>query len=303
MAKKNKKSFFYRIIKKIMKLIQPEYKTNRSLGGDLLLLIFLLLFGAFSAYPLVYIINNAFKPINEIFVFPPKLFVKNPTLDNFRELILLMGDSWVPLSRHVFNTLLITVVGTVGHVILASMAAYPLAKHKFPGSKILSKIVVYSLMFNATVTAIPAYIIVSKLGLIDSLWSILLPAFASSLGLYLMRNFMEQIPTTYIESAYLDGASDFRIFIQIIMPLVKPAWLTLVILCFQSLWGATGGKYIYDESLKPLSFALNQIAGGGIARTGVVAAVSLFMMIVPVSVFIVSQSSILETMAHSGIKE
>jgi ABC-type glycerol-3-phosphate transport system permease component len=118
-----------------------------------------------------------------------------------------------------------------------------------------------------------------------------------------MKNFMEQIPMTYIESAYMDGASEYSIFWRIIMPLVKPAWLTLIILSFQTLWGATGGTYIYNEALKPLSFALNQIAGGGIARTGVVAAISLFMMAVPVSVFIISQSSIIETMAHSGIKE
>ncbi|TVP85109.1 MAG: carbohydrate ABC transporter permease, partial [Acholeplasmataceae bacterium] len=178
-----------------------------------------------------------------------------------------------------------------------------LAKHKFPGSRMLSRIIVYSLMFNTAVTAIPAYIVMTQLNMIDTLWAIILPAFAFSLGLYLMRNFMEQIPTTYIESAYMDGASEYKIFWMIVMPLVKPAWLTLIILSFQTLWGATGGQYIYNEALKPLSFALNQIVGGGIARTGVVAAVSLFMMMVPVTVFVISQSSIIETMAHSGIKE
>jgi ABC-type glycerol-3-phosphate transport system permease component len=300
---KTKNSIFKRTIQWLMNLIQPKHKLNRSIGGDVILLLTLLLFGTFTAYPMVFIINNAFKPLSEILIFPPKLFVRNPTFNNFTDLIQLMAESWVPMSRYIFNTLVITIVGTFGHVILASMAAYPLAKHKFPGSKALNKIVVYSLMFNTAVTAIPAYIIMSQLGLVNTLWAIILPAFAFSLGLYLMKNFMEQIPTSYIESAYMDGASEFKIFWKIVMPLVKPAWLTLVILSFQTLWGATGGQYIYDESLKPLSFALNQIVGGGIARTGVVAAVSLFMMIIPVSVFVISQNSIIETMAYSGIKE
>jgi ABC-type glycerol-3-phosphate transport system permease component len=301
--KSNQKSLFYRIVKRLMKLIQPAHTLNRSLLGDVGIVLTLLIFGVFTAYPMIFIINNAFKPLSEILIFPPKLFVRNATFNNFRDLFQLMAESWIPMSRYVYNTIFITVIGTAGHVLLASMAAYPLAKHKFPGSKTLSKIVVYSLMFNGSVTAIPAFVIMTQLGLVDSLWSLILPAFAFSLGLYLMKNFMEQIPMTYIESAYMDGASEYSIFWRIIMPLVKPAWLTLIILSFQTLWGATGGTYIYNEALKPLSFALNQIAGGGIARTGVVAAISLFMMAVPVSVFIVSQSSIIETMAHSGIKE
>jgi ABC-type glycerol-3-phosphate transport system permease component len=298
-----KKSILYRIVKTIMKWIQPGQSLNRSLGGDVALLFVLLIFGMFTAYPMVFIINNAFKPLSEILIFPPKLFVRNITLDNFADLIQLMAESWIPVSRYVFNTVLITVVGTAGHVIFASMAAYPLAKHKFPGVKGLNKIIVYSLMFNGAVTAIPAYIIMTQLGLVDTLWAIILPAFAFSLGLYLMKNFMEQIPSSYIESAYMDGANEFQIFWKIVMPLVKPAWMTLIILSFQTLWGTTGGQYIYNEALKPLSFALNQIVGGGVARTGVVAAVSLFMMIVPVTVFVISQNSIIETMAHSGIKE
>lgn len=297
------RTVFYRIVKRLIRLIQPKNSLNRSPWGDLMLVFALLLFGTFSAYPMIFIINNAFKPFNEIFIFPPKLFVRNPTLDNFIDLINLMADSWIPITRYVFNTLFITIVGTFGHVILASMAAYPLAKHQFRGNQTLNKIIVYSLMFNATVTAIPGYVIMSGLGLVDTYWAIILPAFAFSLGLYLMKNFMVQIPTLYIESAFIDGATHFQIFWKIVMPLVKPAWLTLTILSFQTLWGATGGQYIYNESLKPLSYALGQIVGGGIGRTGVVAAVSLFMMVVPVIVFIVSQSSIIQTMAHSGIKE
>ncbi|QNK60947.1 carbohydrate ABC transporter permease [Paenibacillus sp. PAMC21692] len=253
--------------------------------------------------PLVYTINNAFKPLDELFLFPPRFFVRNPTMDNFFDLFNLMADSWVPFTRYVFNTFFITVVGTIGHVTLASAAAYPLAKHKFPGSKLLFTIVVLSLMFSPHVTAVPNYVIMSWLGWIDSYSAIIVPAIAASLGLYLMKQFMEQIPDALLEAAKIDGASEYRIFWQIVMPLVKPAWLTLVILLFQSLWGTDGGSFIYSEELKTMNYALSQILAGGIVRAGPGAFVALLMMSVPIAIFVTSQSNIIETMASSGMKE
>lgn len=285
-----------------MKFLTKTRRLNRSLGGDIGLFLVLGLFGIFSAYPLIMTASNAFKPLDELFLFPPKLFPRNITFDNFRDLSELIGNSWVPFSRYFFNTLLITLVGTIGHVIVASMAAFPLAKYKFPGRSIFFTLVVYSLMFAPQVTAVPNYIIVSGIGLIDSPTAIILPAIASSLGLYLMKQFMQQIPDELIESAKIDGASEYRIFFTIVMPLVKPAWLTLIILLFQRLWTTDGGSFIFSEELKPLSYALRQIAQGTIERAGTIAAVSFIMMIVPVTFFIISQSRIVETFSHSGMK-
>ncbi len=292
--------YFYLRAKK--RRIKKKKRMSRSLAGDISLFLLLVLFGLFSAYPLVYSINAAFKPLNELFIYPPRLFVQNPTMDNFTDLSMLMQDSWVPFSRYFFNTIFITLVGTIGHVVIASMAAYPLAKHRFPGSKIIFGLVVYSLMFAAQVTATPRYIIFSMLGLIDTQWAIIVPAFAYSLGLYLMKQFMDDIPMELIESAKIDGANEFQIWWKVVMPLVKPAWLTLIILLFQSLWNNDGGAYIYSEQLKPLSYSLNQIVSGGVARTGTASAVILIMMAVPITVFVLSQSQIIETMAHSGMK-
>ena len=292
--------FFYRIGKR--RRIKKKKRVSRSLAGDIALFILLALFGCFSAYPLVYSICAVFKPLSELFIFPPKLFFQHPTLDNFADLNSLLEDSWVPFSRYFFNTIWITLAGTAGHVIIASMAAYPLAKYKFPGSKIIFGLVVYSLMFAAQVTATPRYIIFSGLGLVDTQLAIIIPAFAYSLGLYLMKQFMSDIPMELIESAKIDGANEFQIYWKIVMPMVKPAWLTLIILLFQQLWNNDGGTYIYTESLKPLSYALHQIVAGGVARTGTSSAVMLIMMIVPITVFILSQSQIIETMAHSGMK-
>jgi ABC-type glycerol-3-phosphate transport system permease component len=278
-------------------------KINRSFSGDFFLFAILAVFGAFMVLPLIYAISNAFKPLDEIFLFPPEFLVNQPTLSNFRDLIILMAESWVPFTRYFFNTFFITGTGVVGHVLLASAAAYPLAKHVFPGKKMLFTIVVLSLMFTSQVTAIPNYMIMSWLGWIDTYWAIIIPAFAFPLGLYLMKQFMEQIPDALLESAKMDGASEYRIFWSVVMPNVKPAWLTLIILIFQILWGTDASGFIYSEQLKPLHYALGQIVYGGVARAGVAAAVALLLMTVPIIIFVFSQSRIIETMASSGIKE
>jgi ABC-type glycerol-3-phosphate transport system permease component len=285
-----------------MKFLTKTRRLNRSLGGDIFLFTILMMFGFFSAYPLIMTASNALKPLDELFKFPPTLLPWNPTFDNFRDLSELIGNSWVPFTRYFFNTILITAVGTLGHVLIASMAAFPLAKYKFPGRGFFFTLVVYSLMFAPQVTATPNYIIISGIGLIDTPSAIILPAIASSLGLYLMKQFMGQIPDELIESAKIDGASEYRIFFTIVMPLVKPAWLTLIILLFQRLWTTDGGSFIFSEELKPLSYALRQIAQGTIERAGTIAAVSFIMMIVPVTFFILSQSRIVETFSHSGMK-
>ncbi|NLK99726.1 MAG: carbohydrate ABC transporter permease [Clostridiales bacterium] len=278
-------------------------KPNRSLTGDLGVNFILIFFGVFMAFPLVYAINSAFKPLDEIFIYPPRLFVKNPTMDNFQDLLVIMGKSWVPFTRYLFNTVFITAVGTAGHLIISSMGAYVLAKYNFPGSRAFFNLVVVALMFSGYVTAIPNYLIMSKIGWVDTYWAIIVPAFASPMGLFLMKQYMEGIPDVLIEAAKIDGAREWRIFSRIVLPVVKPAWLTLMIFSVQGLWNTKASNFIYSEELKTLPYALQQILSGGIARAGVGSAVSLVMMIVPITVFIVAESNILETMASSGIKD
>lgn len=290
-----------------MKLtLKMPKRLNRSWAVDILLFLLLGGIAFFMALPLVFTISNAFKPIDEIFVFPPKLLVRNPTFKNFTDLVNIFSDSWVPFSRYVFNTFFIAIVGTVGHVIIASAAAYPLAKIKFPGRNILFNLVVMSLMFTVYVTQVPNYMTISWLHLINTYWAIILPSFGMTLGLYLMKQFMEQVPDSLLEAAKIDGATEYRIFWQIVMPIVKPAWLTLVIFSLQNLWtngSVTSHKYIYSEQLKTVDYVFGQIASGGLVRTGPVSAVTLLMMAVPITVFIVTQSNIIQTMSTSGLKE
>ncbi len=277
---------------------------SRSAGGDAGITFFLVILGAFMFLPMLYCVMQSLKPLDELFMYPPKFIVTNPTLSNFKDLFTLMDTSWVPFSRYIFNTVWVSVAGTFGHLFFASLAAYALAKIKFPGGATIFKIIQTSLMFNATVTAVASFIIMSALGWIDTQWSIIIPAWGSTLGLYLMKQFMDNsITDAVLESARLDGARELKIFWVIAMPMVKPAWLTLIIYSFQSLWNAGASPYIYSENLKSLNYAISQITAGGIKRAGASAAATVVMMLVPILVFVISQSNIIETMGSSGMKD
>lgn len=280
-----------------------QNNINGTIGGTAFVIFILVVFGAFMILPFVYSILQALKPAEELFRFPPRFFVVNPTLKNFRQLFTVANSSWVPFSRYLINSITITVVGTLGQVIFASMAAFPLAKFKFPGSKFIFNIVVWSLLFTGGVTAIPTYIVMSQLNLINTHWALILPTIGGSMGLFLMKQFMEQIPMSLVESATIDGAGSLTIWFRIAMPIVKPAWLTLIIFAFQGLWNNTGGNYIYKEQLKTLPAALSQITSSGMSRAGAAAAASVLLMIPPIITFMVTQSSVITTMAYSGIKD
>ena len=284
-----------------IRLIKP--RAGRSLAGEIINFVFLCLFAAVMVLPMVYAISNAFKPLDELFVFPPRFFVRNPTLNNFKGISALFTETLVPFSRYVSNTLLITAVGTAGSIFLASAAGYVLEKKRFPGQKAIFSTVVTALMFTSAVTGIPNYLIMSRLGIIDTYWSIFLPTFGSAFNVFLMKQFMVNVPDTILEAARVDGAGEQRIFWRIVMPSVKSAWLTLIIFSFQSLWGTTASGTVYSEELKTLPYALSQAVTAGISRTGESAAISMLMMVVPITVFVVTQSNVMETMMSSGIKE
>jgi len=276
----------------------------RSAGGDAGISVILIILGIFMFLPMYYVIIQSLKPLDELWMYPPRFYVMSPTFKNYRDLFTLMNISWVPFSRYIFNTVFTSVAGTFGHLLLASMAAYALAKIKFPGRGAMFQMVQLSLMFNATVTAITSFILMSALGWLDSYWAIIVPAWCSSLGLYLMKQFMDtNVNDSVLESARLDGAKELKIFWVIAMPMVKPAWLTLIIYSFQGLWNAGASMYIYSEQFKSFNYAIGQILAGGIKRQGAAGAAQVIMMLVPISVFVISQSNIIETMGSSGMKD
>ncbi len=286
-----------------VKLHIKSKRVTRSVWGNLLLFVFIVGIGALMALPLLYSVVTAFKPINEIFIFPPRFFVQHPTTENFGKILTIVNDSWVPLGRYVLNSVFVTVVGTVACVIIDCLAAYPLAKHTFPGRRAFSNAVTWAILFRAEVTGVIVYMILAFLGMINTYWSMLLPALSSSFGVFLMRQFIVSFPNTILEAARIDGAGEWRIFWSILMPSVKPGWVTLVIFTFQTFWNTTSVNYVYDEELRLLPAVLSQITGSGIARAGEASAVALLLMIPPIVIFVLSQNAVLETMAQSGIKE
>jgi ABC-type glycerol-3-phosphate transport system permease component len=278
-------------------------KANRSRFVDFMLALFLIILGAFMVMPIWYAAVTAFKPMDELFLMPPRFYVRHPTLNNFIQLSQILENMWVPFSRYLFNSVFVSVVATVGCVLVGSLAAYPLAKHNFPGKKVISKIIVLALLFTTQVLYIPQYIISAKLHLINTYWSLILPVIQGTMSVYLMMQFMGQIPMSLLEAARIDGAGEFRVWWSVVMPSVKPAWLTVIIFAFQNIWNQNGNSYIYNESMKVLPSITAQVQAGGLARAGATSAVMLVLMLPPLILFQLTQKQVIETMTTSGIKE
>ncbi len=284
------------------KRINPQ-KFER---GQIKIMIILLPLLIFMAMPLVYIANHAFKPMDELFAFPPTFFVKNATLENFEKLIKFSRTSGVPMSRYVFNSLIVTVL-TVGlSLLFTTMSAFALAKLKFKGRDMMMNVNQMALMFVATAVLIPRYLVIAKLGLIDNIWAHILPLMAYPVALFLVKQFTEQVPDSLIEAAYIDGASDVTVYRKIVILLIKPAIATATILVFQQVWTnvETSNYYINDDSMKTLTFYMNSMinVNNTVAGQGMSAAATLILFIPNLVLFIILQNGVMNTMAHSGIK-
>ncbi len=278
-------------------------KKRRSKTGSFLMFLLIFVLGGFMAFPLYYTVVQSLKPIEEIFRFPPTLYVIRPVMDNYGEMFRILSNMWVPLSRYLFNTLLIAVLGTGLHVIIAGMAAYPLAKHQFPGRDIIFGVIMLGLLFVSQVTFVPSFIIISKLGILNTYWAYLLPTIGVSLGLFLMKQFIGQLPDSMLEAAKIDGANEFRVFFSIVFPSVKPAVITVIIFQFINLWNGLPSDVVYNEELKSLTQAMAQIsAANAYARYGPSMAAAVVMMIPPIVIFVSLQSKVIETMTSAGIK-
>ncbi len=274
---------------------------NRSKGGDVGITIMLILLGALMFLPMWYLLIESVKPLGERNITPPLLYVIKPTAQNFIDLFSNINSTWVPISRYLFNTIIISVAATFGCLVFGSLTAYALSKIKFPGRVAMFKMIQWSLMISSTITGITNFFIFIWLGWLNTYWISIIPVWASTLGLYLMKQFIDaNISDEMIEAARIDGAGELRIYWQIVMPLVKPAWLTLLVTTFQQVWNAGASGYVWSEQLKTFNNAIATISG---VSAGASSAGSVVMMSVPIIIFIINQSQIVETMASSGMKD
>lgn len=274
--------------------------------GRLLLYVFMGVLVYFTSLPLIAMVNRAFMPLEELFLYPPRIFVKNPTLQNFYDLFTALNASDVPFTRYVFNSLVTTVATVFLTILICSMGAFALVKYKPDGSKTIFNFILLALMFSPHVTQIPNYMVINYLGLINSYWSLIIPKIAVAYNFFLMKQFSEQIPDTLLEAARIDGAGEFGLFWKIAMPLLKPAWSTLAVFAFVSNWNDYFSPLIYisRQAMKTLPVALQTLAGGAgvVARTGAVAAATFVTTIPTIIVFTIMKGRVMKTMVHSGIK-
>ncbi|MCR5143135.1 MAG: carbohydrate ABC transporter permease [Ruminococcus sp.] len=286
-----------------LKVREKRKKINGSVGGDICIFLFLSILGIFMVFPIYYSVVQSLKPVEELFVFPPKLYVLNPTGKNFHDMFKVAAEYTVPLSRYIFNSVFTTVVICVFNVFVTCMAAFVLAKCKFPGDKILNKIIVIALLFQSQATWIMQFLVYSKIHIIDTYFVLILPYIATAMNLYLMRQSMSTIHDSMVEAAKVDGAGLFRICWQIVVPNSKPAIMTIIIFAFQQAWNINGGSVIYSEEYKTLPTIVQQISMAGLARQGVTFASAVLLLIPPLVVFLIAQGNVMETMANSGMKD
>jgi len=268
----------------------------------IMLYLFIILLVCFTALPLVYVITTAFKPIDELLKFPPQFFFKKPTLSNFKDLIFAANSATVPFLRSVANSVVVVVISVFSSVFVSSLGAYSVAKMDLPFKKQVMNLVVAALAFP-TASSIPTYLIVKGLGMLNTYWSLILPPLGSAFNFFMMRQFCAQIPNPLLEAARIDGANELRIFVSIVFPFLSPAWATLIVFCFTSVWNDSTGPvyYITNEAMRTLPVAISAI-GGSLARQGAMAAASLIMTAPTVIIYTALQGRVIETMAHSGIK-
>ena len=288
-----------------MKKISKKLKSIRFF--DITNLAIVTIIALVSVMPVIFIINNAFKPLSELFKYPPTFFVRNPTWQNFEEFFYATGETTVPFSRYLFNSIFVTVVTVFLVVAISCTAAYAFAKIDFPGRDRIFNIIVLSLMFTPSAVMITKYLIVDKVGLINNYLGHILPQLALPVGVFLLKQFMEQVPDSLSEAARLDGASEFTVFWKIVMPAVRPAVGTVMIISFQNVWNdvTTSQYYMLDDSMKTLPYyiqTLTSSTGTTVARQGASAAAGLLLFLPNFIIFAVMQKSMLKTMVTSGIK-
>ncbi|MGD6778738.1 carbohydrate ABC transporter permease [Sutcliffiella horikoshii] len=269
---------------------------------------FLIPLAIFMAMPIVFVFSHAFKPIDELFAYPPRFFVQKPTMQNFIDLMNNTSTTGVPMSRYLFNSISITLIVVFVTVLISTMAGYALSKKRFRLKKTIFEVNTLALMFVSAAVVIPRYLLIEKVGLLDTFLVHIFPLIAMPIGLFLVKQFIDQIPNELIEAAQMDGATDYQIFRKIIIPLVKPAIATIAILSFQLVWNntETSTLFVDNENLKTFAFYMSTLtsatSGNTVAGQGMAAAASLIMFIPNLIIFIILQSQVMNTMAHSGIK-
>ena len=281
--------------------INPRYFSK----GQIKFYMKLIPLAMFMVLPVIMLINRAFMPLGELFAFPPHIFAHNPTLNNFKQLFALSGTTGIPMMRYLLNSVIVTLLTIALNLIITILGAYTFAKKNFKGKAVLFEINQLALMFVPTAVAIARYLVIVKLDLVDTWLVHVLPLVAMPVGLFLVKQFTDQIPDALVEAAVIDGARELTIVRKIIVPLIKPALATSVVLTFQQVWMATeaSNNYINNDTMRTLAYYLGSLStNNAVAAAGMTAAASMLLFLPNLIIFVCMQTQVMNTMSHSGIK-
>lgn len=293
--KKKKSSYFGT-------MINPEHFHKSQIKFYIILIPLLVV----MMLPILFIVSHAFKPLDELYQYPPRFFPSRITLDNFIQLVTATQQTGIPFGRYLFNSILVTALVIFLSLFLGSLAAYAFSFLNFKFKKWMFAANQIAIMFVAVAVAVPRYIVMTQFGIINSFFAHIVPLIAMPVGVFLLKQFMDQIPRELYDAAKIDGANKFQIYRMIVLPLVKPALATIAILAFQSAWNntETSQLFINDEALKTLPYYFQTLTLGtsSIAAQGISAAASLIIFVPNIVLFIILQKNVMNTMAHSGLK-
>ena len=227
--------------------------------------------------------------------------------DNFKRLFAMADTSNWPVTLYIFNSLVSTVCVVVGALLMCAAAGYVLSKKNFRGKRTIQRLNQAALMFVPVAVAVPRFLIIKQLGLMNSFWSQILPLLAMPVGLFLVQQFIDQLPNSLLEAAQIDGCSDYGILFRIVIPIIKPALATVAILAFQSAWSSVEASQMFIDSEKIKTFAYYMSAvtsptGNTVDGQAMAAAAAVIMFVPNVVLFVLMQSKVMNTVAHSGIK-
>ena len=261
----------------------------------------LLLLALIILFPFWQLIVSSLLETNAIISYPPKFWPKGGSLDNYKEVLTMQGGAYM---RWMANSIFVSGANTVLVILVASMAGYAFAKRKFPGSGVLFNIVVATQIIPSVTTLIPLFLIVSKLGWVNSYKSLIFPGVANAFGVYMMTQFMKDIPDSLLEAATIDGCSEYGKFFKIVMPITVPQLSLLAIFNFPNQWGSLTWPLITvnETMMKTLPLGIASMKDLNGTLTGTIMAASMISFIPLLIAFIFASDKFIEGMTLGAVK-
>jgi putative chitobiose transport system permease protein len=280
---------------------QKKLSSNRHIVKKISSYILLIAITLFMIGPFLWLLSTSLKAGSEnIFQYPPKLLPEHPTLSNFSKIMEVF-----PFWRYLFNSVVVSVLTVILNVLFCSLAAYPLARMNFKGKNIIFVLIITTMMIPFQLLMIPVYIISLKLGLQNTYLGMVLPHVTTAFGVFLMRQSFMTVPKSLDESARMDGANSFQIWLRVLMPLVKPAMVTLTIFTFVSAWGDFLWPLIIvnEQEMFTLPLGLNMLSGTFTSDWRLIAAGAIISMIPIITIFLLLQRHFIGGAMSGAVKE